>query len=83
MIFVRVCLNRTYFTETENWKHYNKINFKYVNSAVELIFNEKVAEKWNLWVHEQYNKCSYQNKKKSETRWKQNVDTISRIQTLP
>ena len=19
------------------------------------IFNEKVAEKWNLWVHEQYN----------------------------
>ena len=29
----------------ENWKHYSKIIFKYVNSAVEPIFNEKVDEK--------------------------------------
>ena len=43
------------FAETENWnwKHCNKIIFKYVNSIVGPIFNEKVAEKWNLWVREQ------------------------------
>ena len=40
-------------TETENWKYCSKIIFKCVNSVVGLIFNEKVAEKWNLWVHEQ------------------------------
>ena len=43
-----VCLDRTYFIETENWKHYSKIIFKYVNSTVELIFNEKVDKKWSL-----------------------------------
>ena len=50
----RVCLDRTYFAETENWKYCSKIIFKCVNSAVRLIFNEKVAEKWNLWVRKQY-----------------------------
>ena len=40
--------------KTENWKHCSKIIFKCVNSAVWLIFNEKVAEKWNLWIHDQY-----------------------------
>ena len=40
--------------KTENWKHCSKIIFKCVNNAVGPIFNEKVAEKWNLWVHEQY-----------------------------
>ena len=25
-----------------------------MNSVVKPIFNEKVAEKWNLWIHEQY-----------------------------
>ena len=39
-----------FLLKTENWKHYSKIIFKSVNSAVEPIFNEKVAEKWNLWV---------------------------------
>ena len=39
--------------KTENWKYYNKIIFKCVNSAVGSIFNEKIAEKWNLWVCEQ------------------------------
>ena len=34
----------------ENWKHYSKIIFKCVKSTVGLIFNEKVAEKWSLWV---------------------------------
>ena len=39
----------------------NKIIFKYVNSTVGPIFNEKIAEKWNLWVHEQYTlHCSRQ-----------------------
>ena len=34
-------------------KYCSKINFKYMNSIVGPIFNEKVAEKWNLWVCEQ------------------------------
>ena len=25
-----------------------------MNSTMRPIFNEKVTEKWNLWVHEQY-----------------------------
>ena len=55
IIFIkfRVCLDITYFTETENWKYCSKIIFKCVNSIVGPIFNEKVAEKWNLWVREQ------------------------------
>ena len=32
-----------------NWKHCSEVIFKYVNSTVGPIFNEKVAEKWNLW----------------------------------
>ena len=40
--------------KTYCWNHYSKIIFKYVNSTVGPIFNEKVAKKWNLWVHEQY-----------------------------
>ena len=37
-------------TENWNWKHCSKIIFKCVNSVVGPIFNEKVAEKWYLWV---------------------------------
>ena len=36
--------------KTENWKHYSKIVFKCVNSTVQPIFNEKIVEKWGLWV---------------------------------
>ena len=50
---------------TENWKlklktekYCSKIIFKCVNSTVGLIFNEKIAEKWNLWVHKQYTMCT-------------------------
>ena len=39
-------------------KHCSKIIFKCVNSTVRPIFNEKVAEKWNLWVHEQCMVCT-------------------------
>ena len=42
---IKVCLNRTYFAETENWKHCSKIIFKCVNSAVKPIFNEKIDKK--------------------------------------
>ena len=38
-------LDKTYFAETENWKYCSKIIFKYVNSTVGPIFNEKVVEK--------------------------------------
>ena len=34
-------------------KYCNEIIFKYVNSTVRPIFNEKVVEKCNLWVCEQ------------------------------
>ena len=43
-----VRLDRTYFTEIENWKQSSKIIFKCVNSTVGSIFNEKIAKKWNL-----------------------------------
>ena len=55
---LRVCLDRTYFAETENWKHCNKIIFKCVNSAVEPIFNEKVDKKWSLWDPWTVHKCT-------------------------
>ena len=44
----RVCLDKTYFAEIENWKYCNKIIFKYVNSTVGPIFNEKIDKKWSL-----------------------------------
>ena len=43
----RVCLDWTYFCW--NWKHYSKIIFKCVNSAVRPIFNMFFWIKW-LWV---------------------------------
>ena len=42
---IRVRLDTAYFAKTENWKYCNKIIFKYVNSAVRPIFNEKITEK--------------------------------------
>ena len=57
---VRVCLDTV-----KNWKlklkikkHCSKIIIKYVNSTVGPIFNEKVTEKWNLWIREQYTMCT-------------------------
>ena len=35
--------------KTENWKYCSKIIFKCVNSTMEPVFNEKVAEKCSLW----------------------------------
>ena len=43
-LWLRVCLNKTYFVETENWKHCSKIIFKYVNSDVRPIFNKKLIK---------------------------------------
>ena len=40
---LRIYEDTAYFAE--NLKHYSKIIFKCVNSTVEPIFNEKVAEK--------------------------------------
>ena len=39
--------------KTYCWNHCSKIIFKYVNSAVGPIFNEKIDKKWNLWVRKQ------------------------------
>ena len=39
-----------YYCKTENWKHYYKIIFKCVNSALKPIFNENFAEKRGLWI---------------------------------
>ena len=38
-----------FLLKTEKWKHCSKIIFKYVNSIVWPIFNEKVTKKWSLW----------------------------------
>ena len=53
ILILRVRLDRTFFAKIENWKHCSKIIFKCVNSAMRPIFNEKVVEKWSLWVREQ------------------------------
>ena len=52
-----------------NWKHYSKIIFKCVNSTVRFIFNEKVIEKWNLWVCKQYINILFMVKKSINTGW--------------
>ena len=52
-MIIRVCLDRTYFAKTENWKHYSKIIFKCVNSTVGPIFNEKNVKKCYLWGRKQ------------------------------
>ena len=63
------------FVEIENWnwKYYNEIIFKRVNSVVTPIFNEKITEKCNLWdswtvhgciVHREKVKCCDWKKKK-------------------
>ena len=52
-------------------KHCNKIIFKYVNSTVEPIFNEKVDKKWYLWVREQCTNALFTVEKVSLYGWKQ------------
>ena len=54
LLHSKFCLDIIYFAEIENCKHCNKIIFKCVNYAMWSIFNKKVAEKWNLWVHKQF-----------------------------
>ena len=39
-------------------KYCSKIIFKCMNGTVRPIFNEKVAEKWNLWVCKQCTVCT-------------------------
>ena len=81
--------------ENWNWKHCREIIFKCVNNTVGPIFNEKVAEKCNLWVREQYtevlftedlvNNCGLEKKKKKRKRKTQKEKTWMRkrvIQTL-
>ena len=41
LVYPWVRFDRTYFTEIENWKYYNKIIFKCVNSIVKTIFSGK------------------------------------------
>ena len=73
-IKIRVCLDKTYFVKTENWKHCSKIIFKCVNSTVRPIYNEKVDKKLSLWdpwtIHlctvykRLVNSCGWRKKKK-------------------
>ena len=59
------------FAETENWnwKYCSKIIFKCVNSAVEPIFNEKVVEKWNLWLRKQCTDALFTMQKSTNASW--------------
>ena len=50
---VRLNTAKNWKLKLKTKKYCNKINFKCMNSTVGVIFNEKVAEKWNLWVHKQ------------------------------
>ena len=45
-VILSIRLDIAYFAK--NWKHYNKIIFKYVNSIVRPIFNENFVEKRDL-----------------------------------
>ena len=51
---VRLNTAKNWKLKLKTKKYCSKINFKCMNSTVEPIFNEKVDEKWNLWVREQY-----------------------------
>ena len=82
-------MDTAYFAE--NWKHSNKIIFKCVNNAVRPIFNEKVAEKWSLWlpwIMHGTHWCALFTKEKSTTAAKrktlksENADAQTWIQTL-
>ena len=57
--------------KTKNWKHCNKIIFKYMNSVVGPNFNENFVKKRGLWVswtvlgtHWTATECASQKKKK-------------------
>ena len=91
---LRVRLDTAYFFW--NWKYCSEINFKCVNSAVGPIFNEKIAEKCNLWDSWTVHRCTIHNwpvnscglnnnnKKKEEKNAKHNAKRkhhISPIQT--
>ena len=70
-------LNHMYSLFGYSWKlktekHCNKIIIKCVNSTVRPIFNEKVAEKWNLWVREQ---CTVHGKSQTFRLKKENKQT--------
>ena len=67
---LRVRLDRTYFVEIENWKHCSKIIFKCVNSTMRPIFNEKVAEKWNLWDSWTVHRCIVHKRKVKTYSWR-------------
>ena len=53
---LRICCTLSVLLDTaKNWKlktekYCSKMIFKCVNSTMRLIFNEKVVEKWNLWI---------------------------------
>ena len=56
-------------TENWNWKHCSKIIFKCVNSVVGLIFNEKFAKKWILWIREQCTNALFIMEKSTSAGW--------------
>ena len=88
-----------FLLKTENWKHFSKTIFKCVNSAVEPIFNEKMAEKcmnstkqcvnsncivWTVTSVLQLKRVQRKKKKKkAKMHPSQNVDAIISIQTAP
>ena len=67
--------------KTENWKHCSKIIFKCVNSAMGPIFNEKVAEKCNLWVHEQCTDTLFTDKKSTSAATKKKKKELKRMES--
>ena len=59
-------------SKTYNWKHCSKIIFKCVNITVGPIFNEKIAEKWCLWILWTVHGCTIHAEKSTKSAKKKN-----------
>ena len=53
-----------------------------MNSTVRPIFNEKVTEKWNLWVREQCMDVLFTMEKSTNAAEKKNVENVNTVSVL-
>ena len=87
----KLILNRTYFTETENWKYYSKIIFKCVNNIVGPILIKKWLKFDVCGIREQCTDAlftadlvnNYSWKRKKKKRRKRRLKTQTSFQYYP
>ena len=53
-----------------------------MNSTVGPIFNEKVAEKWNLWVREQCTDILFTVEKSTNAGWKKKKKNVENVNAV-